>query len=142
MTDRKLKMSEALDMHSALCALDGFTKAVGEGSKAAVIFETYKFPARVKLNIARNIGRLVEIKQAYERAYEMTRAEVCPEEKEPEKMAKNTALMAKVKDLLDQDVSVDLEDISPDELNLEVNPIPNTVLHVLMPLIEPSGGRS
>ena len=126
----KITTRSALRLVAALQSFDLLTEAPG-GEKTP-----FKIEGQVRLKMARNISRLQEIVQAYQKTrngFIYTLAEPGQTQVKPENLGEferqDDALLSVVND-------VELLRIAESELQLEVNAVPVSTLAALMPLLE------
>lgn len=137
-----LKTRHAIELYSALNALDGYFKPVKDGDReCGKINVPYKFSGSLRRIIFRNIAKLkIEI-EAYNAASQAMFKEVAGErdsldEKNPEEAKLLAVYRSRVNVLADEEISVDLQRITEDALALDDNAIPGSVLAALDPIID------
>lgn len=136
----KLKYAQLAELGSALTALDGAQRVVpqGEDKPAAVVFTAYEFSGKTRLAIARNVGALKAPLQAFEDTRQALLKQVSPGA--PEKVAGDPDLVAKFAllwaEATKDPVTVDLTKLSEDELKLDANAVPPSILTALLPILK------
>lgn len=128
---------QAAVIRAALGALDGYQKDVPQGTDQPhkVIFVYYEFSGKTRLAISRDLAALdaaikpyEETRKAIVAAYDLNNPKVSPE---------NTAKGNKEwEDAKKPALSATLEVIPSDDLKLDTNQIPNTILEQLLPILK------
>lgn len=145
----KLTVAQALDLHAALSALDGYVKEIPQGKgqdgqdlPPKVIAGSYKFSARTKWAIADNLAALKRARETYDAAQLKTVKEISPDGT-GDAIDKSPLLLAKFSDAirllrsLEVSGGVELTLVSREDLNLDVNQnIPGSALTALAPMLK------
>ncbi len=115
----------------ALLSLDGHDEAVGEGKETKIIKRPYKINGVTRLIIAKDAARLRDMVQVYRDAKqaELTGGTGKLDERGTEALAVADAAMLK------QTQTLELERIKPEDLALDTNPVPPSVLSGLTLLL-------
>jgi hypothetical protein len=140
---------DVLELYSALTSLDGYPRAVGD----RVITVPYEIEPKARLDIALNKAALRPIKEAIEETRNALVTEIAGERGEiPEtvtdsatgKVVTNPDAMTfqrRWKEVLEATTTVDLHTITQralhvgDDTDAKANPIPGTVLELLLPIL-------
>lgn len=134
----KLKHAQLQELSIALSALDGAQKVVPQGeAPAKVVHVAYEFGGKTRLAIARNLSALRRTLEEYE----ATRVQLLNQVSngQPDKVQGDTALSAKFYELWRQATAepakIDLTLIKTDDLRLDANAIPGSILSALTPVL-------
>lgn len=148
----KLKLSQvialagdqALGMPGALPQLEGQPQPIAQGKDGdgkelppRILIKPYEFSGKVRWAISKNLLAL----QEQVKAFEMTRVLLVKEaaggaEKIPdEDHAAISKFTAKLNAIMDDEVKLELTRLSQDDLKLDVNQIPFSVLTALAPIL-------
>ncbi|HEY0966926.1 MAG TPA: hypothetical protein VGD88_06025 [Opitutaceae bacterium] len=136
----KLKYAQLVELGSALSALDGAQRVVpqGDGKPSAVVFTAYELGGKTRLVIARNVAAIKTPLEAFEQTRQALLKQVSPGA--PEKVATDPELTAKFialwNDATKDPVTVDLAKIPEDDLKLDANAVPPSVLTALLPILK------
>ncbi|MBU3741504.1 MAG: hypothetical protein FGM24_04370 [Candidatus Kapabacteria bacterium] len=140
---------DVLELYSALTALDGYSKAVGD----RVVTVPYEIEPRARLDIALNKATLRPVKEAIEETRNAIVTEIAGDRGEiPDtvtdglgKVSTNPEAITfqrRWREVLDATVTVDLRRLPVkslhigDDADTKANPIPGTVLEILMPILD------
>lgn len=130
-----MKMSDVIEAHNSLVALDGYSRIVKRNGEDAVIQEFYKLGGDLRWTIAGNIAMLKAKADQFETARAaLTKATV--NDDGTLSAGKTMTLSAEIQDLLDRKVEVDIEMIDRASLKLDDNPIPATVLKGIRSIVQ------
>lgn len=130
----KLSMEKMIAARSALVALDGYDKIIKDGERDRAVRELYKLGGGLRLLIAKNINLLDKEIDPFQRARNtlvMEHADASGSVP-PDKRAE---FVKQERELLDAEYDVDVVPIKDDELKLDQNPIPASVLAQLGTLL-------
>jgi hypothetical protein len=127
----KLTYQNILILRAALLALDGLDQPVEVRGQLQLVKKPFTFSGRARLKIARNLRAVEAAFQDYDAArIGLVRELAGGADQVPDALlAKFHALHA---DLLQEHVDVSLTPLIEDELNLDDNQIPHSVLSILL----------
>lgn len=130
----KLSMEKMISARAALMALDGYDKIIKDGERERAVRELYKLGGGLRLLIAKNVNLLDKEIDTFQRARNALVLECASgqEKVPPEKMA---SFIKQERELLDAETEIDVVPIKSDELKLDQNPIPASVLAQLGTLL-------
>lgn len=138
----KLKISQVIELQSALSRLDGIQKTVNVVTNGVtverVITEPFKFGGKIRWNLSKNLAILTRILGEFDKARNDLLLEVSEgagiiKAEDCERIAKFNQQLAEMRD--SEDDVVGILTIGEADLNLDVNPIPLAVLMALEPII-------
>ena len=131
----KLTLQVMLGVAAGLRGLDGYDKIVKDGERERVVKEYYKLGGGLRLLIAKNLN-LLDVQQVlYQKARaELVRSMLDDTGEIPKN--KTADFLAEERKMLEVESEIDLAVIKPNELNLDVNPIPGTTLSLIQPILE------
>jgi len=131
----KMTVQAMIDLQKGLMALDGYDKVIKDGEREKTARVYYELGGGLRLLIARNLNRIEPELKALEKARNETFMQYSNGENRisPDKAVD---FMKAERALLDNEVEVELIEIDQTELKLDKNPIPGTVLSVLIPLLK------
>lgn len=127
----KLSIQAASNLASGLRALDGYQKLTSDGKP---VTEYFKLDGDVRLNIAIGLNRLDSVLAVFNKARQDVVRSFAGDTGQipPEKMAE---FVAAEQSMLAAEQDIDLGTIPKAALRLEENPIPGTVLSLIVPLL-------
>lgn len=123
----KISMAKLLSLQGALSNLDFYEKIVGD----KVVKELYTLGGAMRFRIARNMNKIEPEITAFHKA----RNALVTQYSNGDGKVDMTAFALAERDLLDSQIELDLILFKEDDLALDTNPIPGTVLWGLMPII-------
>lgn len=137
----KIPTRVAVEIANGLAGLDGRNISAKDNNVERVISAPYKFSGTLRKIIFRNLARLrVEIEvhnnasQALFRSISGGREMM--DEKDPAQAALLATYHAQLRDLLNEEVEVELQPIFLSALDLDKNDIPGSILAMLDPIIK------
>lgn len=134
----KLSMEKMIAARVALVALDGYDKIVKDGEKERAVRELYKLGGGLRLLIAKNINALAKEIETFQRARNELVLE-CANGEEKVPPEKRAGFIREERALLDVEYDLEIVPIKSNELKLDQNPIPASVLADLGPLLDEKG---
>lgn len=134
-----LKLDQILSLANALASLDaGQTRIVKQGDAADKVVQLpYEFSGATRWAIARNLGALKREVEAFDKARgdlikQISGGGTEIKKENAEQMAR---YLKEITPVAETPVKVDLQCLKPDDLKLDVNPIPSTTLVALEPIL-------
>ena len=124
----------ALSISSGLHSLDGYERIAKDGEREKVIKEFYKLGGGLRMSIAKNLNILGSIQSAYQKARDDILRSMADRNGEVPR-TKLAEFTAEERKLLDAEHNVDLCQIDEEELRLDINPIPASVLSLIHPIL-------
>ena len=136
----KLKASDCPELLASLNALDGSERVVDQGKEAPakVVRLSYDFAGKTRFAISRNIAALKATVQVLDdtRTMLIKQAAGGAMEIKSDEKDKQAAFLKLWSDALAQPVMLDLQRLKEEDLKLDANPIPGTVLAGLTPILD------
>ncbi len=127
----KINYQNVLTLRAALTALDGIDQPVEVRGQLQLVKKPFTFSGRCRLKIARNLRAVEEAFRDYDAArIGLVRELASGAEKVPDELLPR--FHALHFDLLQEDIDVPLTPLTEDELSLDDNQIPHSVLAVLL----------
>lgn len=133
----KLLRKEALRLHNAISALDGYEKVVRKNNEDHVARGSYKIASDPLLKLAINGNLLLPVVEAFNRARQKVTMQHADESGEVKGKEAVAAVEAEIQAMLDEQIEIDLKTITPADLKLDENPIPQSVVGGLAVLFPP-----
>jgi hypothetical protein len=136
----KLKVADALALNAALSSLDGQQKVVPQGeAPAKLVVVPYEFSGKIRWTIAQNLTALAPSVKSADEARNALVKQVGGESgtiaaTDSVRVSKFTAAY---NEILTQPLTVELTKVKLEELKLDANPIPATLLSALTPIVTP-----
>lgn len=130
----RISTETAERMLLGLRALDGYERVIKDGERERVVQELYKLGGGLRFQIAKDIAKLTIVADALHKARnDLVRGlsggkDRIPPEKAGEFYAEERAM-------LDAQQDIELSMIQVEELKLDQNPIPGSILALLAPLL-------
>lgn len=132
----KLARKEALRLHNAISALDGYDRVIRKNNEDQVVRGHYKFSSDVLLTLAINGNVLLPVAEAYGRARQKVTMAHADENGDVKGKDSVAAVEAAIETLLDEELELDLKPIKAPDLKLDENQIPQSVVGALTMLFE------
>lgn len=124
----KIDTETAVELSNALSALDGYEKIVKDGEKERGVRGPYKFGGGLRMTNGTNIKALADIVDTHGEAQKDIFNALRGDEDYIQDADDQARLAARLNELKPHPVEVEQRTISEDELRLDINPIPGTVL--------------
>lgn len=131
----KLSIEQMIQINGGLAALDGYQKIIKDGERERVAQELYKLGGGLRLSIAKNKNKIEQILTAFQKArndlvYQYGNGSASVPDDKAEAFSRDERPM------LEMEHDIDISAIDVDQLKLDENPIPGTVLSALMPILK------
>lgn len=131
----KLSIEQIIQVNVGLAALDGYQKIIKDGERERIAQELYKLGGGLRLCIAKNKNRIETILTAFQKArndliYQYGKGTAVVPDDKAEAFSKDERPM------LEMEHDIEISEIDVDQLKLDENPIPGTVLSALMPILK------
>lgn len=131
----KLTLESALTIAAGLRGLDGYDRIAKDGERERIVREFYKLGGGLRLSIAKNLNKLDAVQGAYQKASADLMASMIDGKGEVPP-ARKAELAKEDRKMLEAEQDIDLVMIKEDELKLDQNPIPATMLSLIQPLLQ------
>lgn len=131
----QITIDKALSLRAGLTALDGYNKIIKNGENESTAVVPFKLSGVMRMTIARNISRLEQPLADYNKARnEVIKSLAGPDGNAvpPEKLAE---FLAQDVGMRKQETELSLTKLKVADLNLDDNPIPGSVLAMLLDLV-------
>lgn len=132
----KLTVEQALNISSALMALDGQERSIKENDKDRVIKTPYQFSGSTRLIIARDMAVLNEVAKTYNDARIALVNQFAIDGKIEPNSDNEKKFTIEMKKIIATEQDINLTKIKAADLNLDSNQIPGTVLALLNPILD------
>lgn len=137
----KLSVDQVAIVYQGLAALDGYDKPVKDGQQEHSIKVFYEFGGGLRLSIARDMTKLREVVTVYQAARQAALASVGaiplgPDGKPDESSAPARQFGVEDLKMRSDAQEIELDSIKTDELKLDKNPIPASILSFLSPILK------
>lgn len=136
----KLKFNTLAELGNSLRSLDGLEKSVDQGkdTPAKVVLVPWDFKPATRIAFARDLAAVRLALEAFEATRQALLKSLAPTG--PEKVASDPALLAKFvvgwNDAIKDPVTVDLVLIAEDDLKLDANALPPSIITGLLPILK------
>ncbi len=136
----KLKFSALAELGNSLRSLDGLEKAVDQGKDvpAKIVLQPWDFKPATRLAVARDLAAVRVALEAFETTRQALLKATSPAA--PEKVSTDPALLTRFitnwNDAIKDAVVVELVLVSEDDLKLDANNLPPSILTGLLPILK------
>lgn len=131
----KLTVQEAQKISLGLSGLDGYDRVARDGERERVVREFYKLGGGLRLLIGINQNKLDAVLSVYNKERSRIIVGLSGGGNELPK-AKEGEFFERHNELLQAEQEIELKAININELRLDDNPIPASVLAMLMPILD------
>jgi hypothetical protein len=129
-----LTVEQVVVVANGLAQLDGYEKVVKDGAQEKVVKVPYNFGGGLRWSIAGNLEKGRAVAKRYEDSRKAVFDQMAKDGKIPAE--KEQVFTDELRKILDKPADIQLDHFKRDELKTQENPIPGSVLSLLLPIVD------